>query len=167
MPAPHFDRDGRLRVRDAPLSKARIDLYLGREIRDWETLNLDPKRTYRLLRHPDELARAAGLFNSLPILCEHVPTGGAFDASLIAGCTGNTAEFVDPYLYNSILLWSRRALGLVERNEARELSCGYHWRADMRPGTWSGAAYDGVMRDLRPHHVAIVDRARSGRDMRI
>lgn len=54
-----YDQDGRLHVAITPISKANVCPYLGSEIPDWEELGLDAQRTYRLLRDPDELARAA------------------------------------------------------------------------------------------------------------
>ena len=36
-------------------------------------MGLDPLKKYRLLRHPEELAKAAPTFNGIPILDQHVP----------------------------------------------------------------------------------------------
>ncbi len=50
----------------------------------------------------------------------------------------------------------------------KQLSCGYVFDCDMTPGkTADGAAYDGVMRNIRGNHLAIVDRARGGPGCRI
>jgi len=49
-----------------------------------------------------------------------------------------------------------------------ELSCGYDCTLDMTPGTTpDGEAYDGVMRDIRGNHVAIVPEGRCGPSCKI
>ncbi|MDE2106745.1 MAG: DUF2213 domain-containing protein, partial [Patescibacteria group bacterium] len=42
------DADGRLHVSRSNISKAAVNEYLGREIPDADTLDLDPKKKYRL-----------------------------------------------------------------------------------------------------------------------
>lgn len=44
----------------------------------------------------------------------------------------------------------------------RALSCGYTRRLELTSGTWGGVGYDGIQRDIRYNHVAIVDRGRAG-----
>lgn len=39
-----FDQDGRLRVREANISRACVNPYAGDEIPGWERLGLDPGR---------------------------------------------------------------------------------------------------------------------------
>ena len=68
MPARTFDLDGRLRVEKTNISKANVCGYRGAEIPDAEALGLDLNRTYRLLRDPDELKKAAKSFAQIPIL---------------------------------------------------------------------------------------------------
>ena len=67
-----IDEDGRLRVAVTPISKAAVNRYFGREIPGAQALGLAPDRSYRLLRAPDELEKAADSFNSIPVLAEHV-----------------------------------------------------------------------------------------------
>src|SRR6185437_1458528 len=62
----YYDADGRLHVERTPISKANICEYRGAEIPNSEQLGLEPMSKYRLLRHPDELRRAADTFNNLP-----------------------------------------------------------------------------------------------------
>ena len=161
-----YDADGRLRVALANISKATVNPYLGREIPDFENLGLEPGRTYKLLRHPDELAKAAPSFNGLPVLSQHVPvTADAHQPDLVVGATGTDAQFVDPYLQNSLIVWARDAIQGIEDDEKREISCAYRYRADMTPGTYAGEKYDGIMRDLVGNHVALVVEGRAGPDV--
>ncbi len=50
----------------------------------------------------------------------------------------------------------------------RQMSCGYDFDLDMTPGmTPDGQAHDGIMRNLRGNHHAIVDAARGGPGCRV
>lgn len=164
-----FDADGRLHVVRSNISKANVCPYLGREIPNWEMLGLDGDSVYQLLRDPEELARAAGSFNNLQILSEHVPVTAWDDESHMAeitvGSTGTDSAFVDGYLTNSLVVWARRAIDGIASDEQRELSSAYRYRADMTPGIYNGVAYDGIMRDIIGNHVALVFEGRAGPDV--
>src|ERR1039458_9562325 len=165
-----YDMDGRMRVSDANLSKARVDPYRGSEIPRWRELGLDPSRTYRLLRDGDELRKAATTFNGVPVLRSHQRL---FSQEYIprpvdiVGTTGTNAVFVAPYIRNSLHVWTKAAIAGGESGDKREVSAAYEYRPDMTPGTYRGAAYDGRMTDIRAINVALVPRARAGRDMAI
>ena len=73
--------------------------------------------------------------------------------------------FDAPYLKNSLVVWDGEAIKLIEDDKQKELSCGYRYRADMTPGTYEGVRYDGVMRDIRGNHVALVEEGRAGPDV--
>ncbi|NVN09718.1 DUF2213 domain-containing protein [Nguyenibacter vanlangensis] len=160
------DEDGRLYIARTHISKATVNGYYGREIPNASTLGLDPNRIYQLLRHPDELERAAASFNNIPVLIEHVHvTADTPRKDIVAGSTGSDAEFADPYLDNSMAIWDGEAIELIKSGEQRELSCAYRYEADMTPGTYQGVPYDGVMRNIRGNHVALVEKGRAGSDV--
>ncbi|MDB5448413.1 MAG: uncharacterized protein JWQ97_3730 [Phenylobacterium sp.] len=161
-----YDRVGRLHVEASNISKANVCPYLGREIPDWEALGLDPDRSYMLLRDPDELAKAAPTFNNLPLLSRHVPVSAEdHQPGLVIGSTGTNAKFEAPYLRNSLVCWAGGAIKDIQSEVKKELSSAYHYRADMTPGTYDGAPYDGVMRDIVGNHVALVKEGRAGTDV--
>ena len=161
------DKDGRMRVAVTNISKANVCPYLGREIPDFEKLGLDPERIYQLYRHPDELAKAANSFNGIQLLIKHTPVSADdHQPDKVIGTTGTEAEFVAPYLRNSLAVWVREGIDLIESEKQKELSSGYRYRADMTPGhTPWGEPYDGVMRDIEGNHVAIVKEGRAGPDV--
>ena len=47
----------------------------------------------------------------------------------------------------------------------KDLSAAYFFDADMTPGEYEGERYDGVMRNLRANHVALVEEGRAGPDV--
>lgn len=160
------DRDGRLRVELSNISKATVSPYRGNEIPDFELLGLDPGRVYYLLRDPEELAKAAPSFNSLPLLSRHVPvTVDDPQPDLIVGALGTHAAFNAPYLQNALIVWDAAAIAGIESTEQCEISCAYRYRADMTPGVYEGQKFDGVMRDLNGNHAALVETGRAGPDV--
>lgn len=161
-----IDVDGRLHVEISNISKATVNPYRGNEIPDWEVLGLDANRIYFLLRDPEELARAAPTFNNIPLLSKHIPVSAAEpQKEFVVGATGSNASYQAPYLKNSLVVWDAVAIALIESEEQKELSSAYRYRADMTPGVYEGVAHDGVMRDIRGNHVALVEVGRAGPDV--
>ncbi|MFY1884144.1 DUF2213 domain-containing protein [Achromobacter xylosoxidans] len=161
-----IDVDGRMHVEISNISKATVNPYRGNEIPDWEVLGLDANRIYFLLRDPEELARAASTFNNIPLLSKHIPVSAAEpQKEFVVGATGSNASYQAPYLKNSLVVWDAVAIALIESEEQKELSSAYRYRADMTPGVYEGVAHDGVMRDIRGNHVALVEVGRAGPDV--
>lgn len=162
-----YDRDGRLRVARSNISASRVNPYLGSEIPEARALGLDPNRIYRLWRHPDELSKAVGSFNNLPLLARHVPaTAEDHRPSDVVGATGTEARFTAPFLVNSLVIWASPAIATVNDGSCRELSSAYRYTPVMRAGrTPEGEAYDGVMTEIDGSHVALVPEGRAGSDV--
>ena len=161
-------QNGHMTVEMSRISKANVCPYLGREIPGWQKLGLSAERTYMLLRSPDELARAAPTFSNLPLLEKHVPIHAeAPSRELWVGTTGEVT-FEHPYLVSRPLkVWTQRAIDLIESEAQKELSSGYGYVADMSPGIYEGVIYDGVMRQIRGNHCAIVAEGRVGPDVHV
>lgn len=163
-----YDADGHLHVARTPISKANICPYVGSEIPDYEQLGLDPKKLYQMLRHPDELAKAAPTFKGKPILTEHEPTSAEdHQGKLTVGAIDDEPVFEDPYLYSSLVFWPQDAIDLIEDETQKQLSAAYRYVPDMTPGVWKGVPYDGVMRDIIGNHVALVKEGRAGADVMV
>lgn len=160
-----FDDDGHLHVKRTPISKANVCEYLGSEIPGFDELGLDPNRRYKLLRHPDELAKGADTFNGKPLLFDHNPVNADdHDHARTVGSISNPV-FEHPYLYADLSCWSGPAIRAIEDGSQKELSSAYRYEPDMQSGVFEGVAYDGVMRDIRANHVALVQKGRAGKDV--
>ena len=163
-----FDQDGRLHVALTNISKANICPYYGREIPNAEALGLKPDEIYQLFRAPDELKKAAGTSNNIQLMRRHVRvTADQPQKDAIVGSTGTDGEFTAPYLKNSLVVWDKEAIDLIESEQKKELSCSYHYTPDMTPGTYEGVHFDGVMRDIKFNHVALVEDGRAGDDVAV
>ncbi len=160
------DKDGRLHLSVSNISKANVCSYRGREIPNYRQLGLDENRSYNLLRHPDELKKAAKTFNNLPVLSQHVyVTAEDHRPELVIGSTGSNACMANDHLQNSLVIWHKGGIDRVKDGSQKELSSAYHYTADMTPGVFKGVAYDGVMRDIFGNHVAVVPKGRAGPDV--
>lgn len=158
-----YDADGRMRVASSAISIADVNPYLGSEMPYAEELGLDPDRIYKMLRHPDELRKAAASFNGVPILLKHEVVSAADPKKdIVVGSAGTNTTFDGTYLMNSLSIWDQEAIDLIESGEQRELSCGYRFVPDMTPGFFAGKRYDGVMRNLVANHIALVAKGRAG-----
>jgi uncharacterized protein len=164
-PNRRITEDGHLLVERSNITKANVCPYFGREIPGWQSLGLRANVVYRLLRDPEELRKAAPTFRNLPVLREHFhTTAAAHDPDLVVGATGSDPAFDGTYLTNSLAVWPKLAVDAVERRERYHISAAYRYRPDMTPGVYRGEPYDGVMRDIRGNHVALVRKGRAGPD---
>ncbi len=160
------DEDGRLHVEITNISKAAVNPYYGREIPEWQSLGLNPDRVYQLLRDPQELEKAVATFNNIPLLNKHVPFDvGTYDPEDVVGSTGTDAVFEAPFLRNSLVVWDALAIAGVKTGDQEELSSAYRYDADMTPGVFENQPYDGVMRNIRGNHIALVEKGRAGPDV--
>lgn len=154
---------GQMFVDVSNISKAGVNPYRGNEIPRHAELGLDADKVYRLLRCPAELAKAVDTFNGLPLLDRHIPvTADKPSQERIVGALGTDAAFDEPFLRNSLSVWTAGAIAGIKSKQLRELSCAYSYEADMTPGVYEGIAYDGIMRNIRGNHVALVEVGRAG-----
>jgi len=160
------DKFGRMYIAMSNISKATVNPYRGSEIPGCDALGLDPDRVYLLLRDPEELRAAASTFNNIPLLDRHIPvTAEAPSQQFVVGSTGTDARFDEPFLRNSLVVWTATAIAGINTNQQRELSCAYSYDADMTPGVYEGKPYDGIMRNIKGNHVALVEVGRAGPDV--
>ncbi|ULH09603.1 DUF2213 domain-containing protein [Serratia marcescens] len=158
--AREFSQYGRMRVNDNRITTAMVSEYFGSELRDlpnFEALGLEEGRKYRLLRCPDELAKAVDSFRGVPLLEGHAEdTPDNPKKQERCGVVCDDVRFDYPHLIGSLVLWDNDAIAGVETEEQRQLSASYGYTLDMTPGEFEGEPYDGVMRNIVGNHVAIV-----------
>lgn len=157
-------------IRQNPITKIGVFPYLGRQISE----DLEPSKIYQVLRPESELFAKEALesFNGLPITIGHALLGPKTEGFTPAedkgvdGTTGTTAERKGDKVVNDIKLFSERIKDEVN-NGKKELSAGYFCDFVPEKGVWHGRAYDFVQRNIRGNHIALVDKGRSGHDVRV
>ncbi|WP_387690794.1 DUF2213 domain-containing protein [Photorhabdus sp. RM71S] len=159
------DGNGHLIVERTVLSKAAVNTYRGKEIPGYEKLGLDPERVYHMLRDSYELEKAASTFSKKQLLIRHIPVNASDPKKEdTVGAIGSDITFEDGRLYGDLGVWDEYAIELIESGKMQELSSAYAYVPDMTPGEYQGVKYDGVMRDIRANHVALVEKGRIGPD---
>lgn len=130
----------------------------------------DPMRVLRLYRPYTEVfaAKSIASFEGAPITIDHPENGVTRDnwSQLAKGDVRNVARAGD-LLAATLTIKSRDAIEALESGK-REISNGYTFTLDLTPGvTPSGEPYDGVQRNIKGNHVALVDAARCGSACRV
>jgi hypothetical protein len=161
----YFDGDGRLHIGSMAVSKAAVDTYAGVELAGANQITggvVDPKKHYRLLRSPAELAAASKSFTNLPITTRHIAGLGKIPLDAICGTTGSHARFSDPFLAVDGVLWSQKTIDALACGLRTAPSVGFSFDLDLTPGMFNGQHFDGRLKNIRGHHLAIVPSGRSG-----
>lgn len=122
------------------------------------------------LRPPDEVFKPESLatFHLLPMTLLHPADGHVSSSTARDLQVGSIAA----PRQDGIHVAADFAVTVAEAVEAveggmQELSCGYDADYDPTPGVWEGQRYDGVQRNIRGNHVAILPRGRAGPEVRI
>lgn len=131
---------------------------------------MDPMKVIRLHRPPEEVFDATSMasFEGKPITIEHPPVAVTSDnwSELAKGDVRDVGRSGD-LMTGTLVIRSKDAIEAVQDGKA-QLSNGYTFELDMTPGTTAdGRTYDGVQRNIRGNHVALVDAARCGSACRI
>lgn len=162
--APRRTADGYL-VADAKVARTGIQEYLGSELgRD----DMPVVRVYR----PAEEVFAGDAMNSYayrPVTVDH--PGKMVDAdswkAVAAGQTGGEVVRDGEFVRVPLVLMDSEAIRAWQGGK-RELSMGYTSEIVFSDGvTPDGEAYDAIQTNLRMNHLALVDRARGGSQLRI
>ena len=163
--ARHYDDNGFLIVDSTVITKAAVNPYYGKEIPNYESLGLDPEKTYNMLRDPVELEKGMHTLGEKQLLIKHIfVSADEPQKESIAGTIGSNLEMVGDDVKGSLTVWDKEAINLIESGKLAELSASYFYDPVMKSGTFNGQAYDGIMTNIRGNHVALVERGRIGRD---
>ena len=159
--ARHIDENGYLHVSGNALTRDQVAPYYGFELPEHE--GIEAERIYYAYRPGEELRKSLDTYNGVPLLIEH-----EFDSAEAplkdkrVGSIGTNAAWDEPFLRNDLTVWDKGAIEKIMDGSLRELSCGYTFSPEWKPGkTADGIEYDLVMRDIKCNHVALVERGRA------
>ena len=116
--------------------------------------------------NPESLAT----FGMRPVTLEHPPVllDSNNTSKFQKGYTGSQVRFNDGFVEVALVVTDNDTIESVKRGDSQEVSAGYRVDYDPTPGeTPEGESYDGVQRNIRVNHVAIVRRGRAGPDVRL
>jgi hypothetical protein len=162
--APRRTSDGYL-VADAKVARTGVQDYLGSE------LGRPDLPVVRLYRPPEEVFAQDAMHSYAyrPLTVEHPAqmVDAASWKAVSAGSTGAEVIRDGDFVRVPLVLMDAAAIKAYESGK-RELSMGYTAEIVFRDGvTPDGQPYDAVQTQLRMNHLALVDKARGGEQLRI
>jgi hypothetical protein len=161
--------DGYMVAKNSTLARTGVQQYRAYEL-GLDAEGMDPMRVIRLHRPAEEVFNPQSMasFESKPITIEHPPVAVTADnwADLAKG-EARDVNRSGEMMTATLIVKSKDAIDAIQSGK-NQLSNGYSFDLDMTPGTSAqGQAYDGVQRNIRGNHIAIVDAARCGSACRI
>ena len=162
------DENGYITIPKNPISKSGVFQYLGKSI----SPELEPERVYNVWRPEEELNNPDTIesFRLTPWIPEHIMLGSGFTPAEVVGVqgvTGETVEFMGGTLYSKLKLFGDDLKKLIKAG-LKELSCGFRCQWDIVSGvTPDGQSFDVIQRQIRGNHLASVESARMGSDVRV
>ncbi|TAV98494.1 DUF2213 domain-containing protein [Rhizobium ruizarguesonis] len=142
-----------------------VQLYLGSEV------GMNDKATVRVYRPESEVFKkdAIASYAGVPVTINHPKNGVSADTwkDLAVGEVGDDVLRDGEFVRVPMMLRDAKAIKAVEDGK-RELSMGYSAEITFADGvTPAGETFDAIMSDFKMNHVAIVDQARGGAELRI
>lgn len=74
---------------------------------------------------------------------------------LAVGHVGEDVKADGKFVAAKLTIQDEGTIGKIERDDLKELSCGYSCRLDMVPGEFEGERYDAIQRSIQYNHVAL------------
>lgn len=162
------DSNGYMHVAVSNLTKEQVVPYMGDSIPGYKDLGLEPDKVYQIYRPAEEIEKAVETFNGLPLMLDHWDMDADnIPKDKVVGSLGTDAKWEKPYLTNSLIVTDSNAIKAIEDGSYSELSASYACDIDMTGGIFDGKAYDGVMRNIKGNHVALVPEGRAGHDVKV
>jgi uncharacterized protein len=135
-------------------------------------LDGDPNRIVRLFRPPEEVFAVDAIksFEAGPVTLDHPAEGWVTAKNWRTLSRGEAVGIAQDgeHLAGELRVRDEEAVKAIETRDKEQLSAGYAFDLDPTAGTSpKGEAYDGIQRNIRGNHFAIVGAARGGTTCRI
>lgn len=165
----NFTEEGYLEA-NAFVVRTGLQSYQGKEIDPENRLGIRDKAVVTLLRSPEEVFHKDSIasFARKPMTNDHPSAAVVADnwKELAIGETDSEILRDGESLRIPFTIRATKDIQAI-KDGRRELSAGYDSRLDMTPGIYNGQPYDGIQREIRCNHIAVVDRGRAGPKYRI
>lgn len=159
------DENGFLIIKDNPIAKAGVFDYLLSEIES-DVKEADDE-IVRVCRTFDELKKVKDSFANKPIKFTHLWVGD--ENKQADGAIGSiiTADDASEMLKADLIIYNPDLIKAIESGEIVELSPAYTGSVEKTNGRYNGEAYAYLQSIGCINHLAVVERGRSGSDLRI
>lgn len=111
-----------------------------------------------------------GSFGMKPATFGHPPVllDSANTKQYQIGYSGSQVRYSDGFVEVALVITDADAIKKIQRKDATEVSAGYRVEFDPTPGvTPEGESYEGVQRNIRTNHIAVVARGRAGPEVKL
>jgi hypothetical protein len=126
----------------------------------------------REYRPPEEVSKPESLstFGMKPATWGHPPVllDSTNTKDFQIGYSGSQVRYNDGFVEVAVVVTDSDSIEKIKRKDATEVSAGYKVDYDPTPGiSPEGEEYDGVQRNIRVNHIAVVPRGRAGPEVRL
>lgn len=133
----------------------------------FEYLNADGSSRFEL-RLPEEVAKSLPTFEGVPVTDDHpgVKVDTVNARTFARGTVGESVKMDGDKVAATLMIHDADLIAKIDAGKV-EISCGYDVDVEVRSGVWQGIKYDGIQRNIRGNHVAVVDAGRAGPECRM
>ena len=157
------DDNGYLIVEKNPIAFSGVYPYLLSEV-DENSKSDDIVSVYRPF---DDLLQNKDKFKNKPIIWQHHWTGEQGDNQKADGAIFGDIEAKENGLFADLIIYNKDLIKAIEKGECYELSPGYEAEVIAEQGTHENQPYSYKQKLLNVNHLAVVERGRTGHDLRI
>lgn len=159
------DDNGYLIIKNNPIAKAGVFEYLLSELKSGVSEADD--RIVKVYRPFDDLVKVKDTFANKPIKFNHKWVGE--DDNLADGAIGSSIGIDEDNLMLTadIIIYNPKLIKAIEEDNIVELSPGYTGEEELQNGRFNGENYEYIQRIVCVNHLAVVDKGRSGSDLKI
>lgn len=159
------DDNGYLIVKNNPIAKAGVFQYLLSELK--QGINEADDRVVNVYRPFKDLCENKDTFAKKPIKMNHHWVGE--EVNVVDGSISETISVDENNLMlrADLIIYNPELIELIEKGELVELSPAYTGEEEEVSGRFNGEDYEFIQRIVSVNHLAVVDKGRSGRDLRI
>lgn len=157
------DDNGYLIVEKNPIAFSGVYPYLLSEIAE----NSKSDDIVSVYRPFDDLLQNKDKFKNKPIIWQHKWTGEQGDNQKADGAIFGDIEAKENGLFADLIIYNKDLIKAIEKGECYELSPGYEAEVIAEQGTHENQPYSYKQKLLNVNHLAVVERGRTGHDLRI
>lgn len=157
------DDNGYLIVEKNPIAFSGVYPYLLSEVVE----NSKSDDIVSVYRPFDDLLQNKDKFKNKPIIWQHHWTGEQGDNQKADGAIFGDIEAKENGLFADLIIYNKDLIKAIEKGECYELSPGYEAEVIAEQGTHENQPYSYKQKLLNVNHLAVVERGRTGHDLRI
>lgn len=157
------DENGYLIVEKNPIAFSGVYPYLVSEVVE----NSNSDDIVSVYRPFDDLLQNKDKFKNKPIIWQHHWTGEQGDNQKADGAIFGDIEAKENGLFADLIIYNKDLIKAIEKGECYELSPGYEAEVIAEQGTHENQPYSYKQKLLNVNHLAVVERGRTGHDLRI